>query len=269
MDIQLLKHQLFDFIEQSETRLTPRAAEKAVRLETGADRRAIREAIRSLVDESLLTYTYVFGATYLEPSFRRPVRIGNAIVAVPDDLTIEGLSGDVWVRISPGVSFGSGAHPTTRLSVRGIEHVLKERPLIRDFRGSRVLDIGTGSGILAITALKLGIETGIGVDTDPCARREAAGNAALNGLSGRMSVTASSFSIKGEFTLVTANLRLPDILNLRPYISERTASSGIAVISGLRHEETPVVVERYRGGFSSILEMAEKGWACLVFRKTA
>ena len=267
-DAEKIKKHIMDLVTGSETRLSQQAIENTLRRQRGVDRKPIRQAIRELVAESSLTYTYIYGASYLEPSFKRPVRISASIVVKPHDMDYRSGCGDMVIDIFPGISFGSGAHPTTRLSVQGIEYALKDKQLINNFKGSTVLDIGTGSGILAIAALKLGIETGTGVDTDACARSEAVKNVAINGYNGKIMIVDKSETIDSIFSLITANLRFPDIMTLYPLITRWAGKNGIVVISGLRPHETDAVTGRYgQQHFSCLLKTEEKGWACLVLKK--
>jgi ribosomal protein L11 methyltransferase len=189
-------------------------------------------------------------------------------VVKPYNIAFRPNAEDIVIDIFPGISFGSGAHPTTRLSVQGIEYALREKQLIKNFSGSTVLDIGTGSGILAIAALKLGIETGIGVDTDACARAEAVKNTDINGYVHKIRIMDKSEIIDSVFSLVTANLRLPDIMMLYPFITQTSNTNGIIVISGLRPFETDTVSKCYtQRYFTCLWRKEEKGWAGLVFAK--
>jgi ribosomal protein L11 methyltransferase len=243
--------------------------ENAIHRQSGIPRSQIRLAVKRLVAESELTYTYVYGTSCLEPSFHRPVRISPSVVVKPYNMDFDGSDGDIVIDLFPGISFGSGAHPTTRLSIQGIEYALKEKQFITNFTGSTVLDIGTGSGILAIAALKLGIFSGMGVDTDACARAEALKNVELNGYKDRITIIDTSEAIDATFSLVTANLRFPDIMALYPLITRWTDKSGVVVISGLRPHETDEVTERYtQQYFTRLLNKTEKGWSCLVFKRT-
>lgn len=266
--IDEIKKYIMSQVTGSQTRLSQQTIENMARRQFGADRKSIRLAIQALVAESALTYTYIYGASYLEPSFQRPVRISPSIVVKPYNIAFRPNAEDIVIDIFPGISFGSGAHPTTRLSVQGIEYALKEKRLITDFNGSKVLDIGTGSGILAIAALKLGIETGIGIDTDACARAEAVKNADINGYADKIRIMDKPESIDSVYSLITANLRLPDIMKLYPIITKASDTNGIVVISGLRPDETDAVTECYtQRHFICFWQKEEKGWAGLVFQK--
>lgn len=263
-----LKKAILDLISDSQTKLSQQMIANAIHRQSGVNRKHIRLAISQLISDSELTYTYIYGSSCLELSFQRPVRISPSIVVKPYNINFNASASDIAIDIFPGISFGSGAHPTTRLSVQGIEYALKEKQCIRNFTGTTVLDIGTGSGILAIAALKLGIETGTGVDTDACARSEALKNIAINGYSDRITIVDQSETIDSAFSLVTANLRLPDIMALYPQITRCTDKNSIIVLSGIKPHETDEVINRYtQQYFIQLLKKEEKGWSCLVFKK--
>jgi ribosomal protein L11 methyltransferase len=203
----------------------------------------VQRAIRDLVAAGELAYTFEHGRTFLEPSFDRPVRVSERIVLVPPEKVFTPGPDDLVIRIMPGASFGAGRHPTTRLALRGIEFVLTRCEKPPGGPGSRVLDIGTGSGVLAMAAVLLGIETGIGIDFDPCAVAEAATNIRLNGLAERITVSDIAVErISGSFALVAANLRLPSLLRLAPSIAAWTPPGAAVVISGIRRDEVETLL---------------------------
>jgi ribosomal protein L11 methyltransferase len=230
---------------------------------------SVQDAIRELVAAGALAYTAEYGRTFLEPSFDRPVRVSERIVLTPPDRDEPSGPGDIVVRLRPGAAFGVGRHPTTRLSLRGIEFALSRDGAVRRRAGSRVLDIGTGSGVLAIAAVKLGIENGVGLDIDPCAVAEAAQNVSLNGLTGRIEISDRGLErIDGVFSLVVANLRLPTLERLAAPIAALTMPGGALVVSGVQQEEQAAVVAAYgRQRFECAWAVAEDRWVGLVLNK--
>jgi ribosomal protein L11 methyltransferase len=229
----------------------------------------VQRAIRDLVAAGELAYTFEHGRTFLEPSFDRPVRVGERIVLTPPGKEFHPGLGDLVICIAPGASFGGGRHPSTRLALRGVEFALThcEKPLAGP--GSRMLDIGTGSGVLAIAALKLGIESGIGIDLDPCALAEAKANLRLNGLEGRIFISDAPIeSIHGSFALVAANLRLPTLLCLAPAIAGWASGGAAVVISGIRLEEAQTLLSVYKNqSFVETWRDDENDWMGLALRK--
>lgn len=230
-----------------------------------------RTVIRRLVTTEDLAYTYEFGCSFLEPSFRKPVRVGEKVVLVPADLLYRTAEQEVAVRLATGASFGCGRHPTTRLAIRGVEWALGGLSSVRRPEQSAVLDIGTGSGVLAIAAVKLGVERGLGVDTDPCARFEARQNVAHNLLTGEIHISAQPIeTIKptGRFYFVTANLRAPTLRNAVSLICRLVAPGGWLILSGIRAEELKGLCETYRiAGCQSYWTAVEKDWAAVVCQK--
>jgi ribosomal protein L11 methyltransferase len=229
----------------------------------------VQRAIRDLVAAGELAYTFEHGRTFLEPSFDRPVRVGERIVLTPPEKEFRPGPGDLVICIAPGASFGGGRHPSTRLALRGVEFALahREKPLTGP--GSRMLDIGTGSGVLAIAALMLGIEGGHGIDVDPCAVAEAKANLRLNGLEGRVFISdAPAESIRGSFALIAANLRLPTLLCLAPRIAGWASRGAAVVISGIRLEEAQTLLSVYKNqSFVETWRDDEDDWMGLALRK--
>ena len=136
----------------------------------------------------------------------QPVRIAPGVWVVPSwcEAPPE-ATGDLHLRMDPGMAFGTGTHPTTARCVTLIGEEVARRP------GGSVLDVGTGTGILAIAALKLGAASGLGVDPDPNSVAAAIENARMNGIADRLQVLAGSVddAPRGTSDLVVANLLAP------------------------------------------------------------
>ena len=232
-------------------------------------RERVRAALQELVAAGELAYTFEHGRTFLEPSFDRPVRLSDRIILTPPGRVFQARPGEAILQITPGASFGAGRHPTTRLALKAIDFVLGRGGESLTRRGSCVLDIGTGSGALAMAAVKLGIETGVGVDIDPCAVVEAKANVELNGLSGRISVSDRAVeTIDGVYAMVAANLRTPTLARLAPYIAEYTAPRGALVMSGIRTAECNELLGAFeKRSFMVIWIEEEHEWAGLVMTK--
>jgi ribosomal protein L11 methyltransferase len=244
-------------------RLPPAAIVKELGGRLKLDRNRVKRAIHDLVVEGELAYTFEHGRTFIEPSFDRPVRVGERIVLVPPEKAFDAAPEDVVIRIMPGASFGAGRHPTTRLALRGIEFALTRCAKPPAGPDRLVLDIGTGTGVLAMAAVRLGIGAGIGVDLDPCAVAEATANVRLNGLEARIAVSEAAVEgIRGSFALVAANLRLPTLLRLAPFISARTLPGAAVVISGIRPEEQETLLSVYaKHAFDKMWVGEEDEWS--------
>lgn len=159
--------------------------------------------------------------------------------------------------MDPGMAFGTGTHATTQGCLTLAEGWLQG--------GERVLDVGTGTGILAFGALLLGAASALGVDTEPPAVAAAAENAALNDLSARFSVRRGSVgAAEGAYDLVFANLLAPLLVQLAAELTERVADGGTLIVSGLLARQEPEVVEAMaRQGLQVAATWASDGWLAL------
>ena len=166
------------------------------------------------------------------------------------------------ITMDPGMAFGTGTHETTALCLE----VLDER--VRG--GERVLDIGTGSGILAIAALRLGAACAEGVDIDPMCVRTAGENAQRNGVQDRFTVLVGDLSDKasGVYNIITANIVAAAILSLAPHVPALMAPGSVFVASGIIDTRKEEVLAGLRGAGLDPFEVREKrGWVCIVCRK--
>jgi len=269
MDIDGIRKAILENVAASPARLTPQHLEKTILETYGLDKTRAKAVLRDLVARGKLEYTYEFGSTYLVLSFNKPVRISAHVVVRPPGHRYQPAPDDVVIQIKPGAAFGGGRHPTTRLSVKAIEFLLREvRPGWLNGKCS-VLDIGTGSGILAIAAVCLGVKKGLGIDIDPCAIAEAAENLALNHLEGQLVISDRKLDIiKRSFSMVIANLRYPSLKNVYPQITERTDTGGGVVLSGFRLHERNGLMDFYTAKhFECIWTADELDWAAAVLKK--
>lgn len=166
------------------------------------------------------------------------------------------------ITMDPGMAFGTGTHETTALCLE----VLDER--VRG--GEHVLDIGTGSGILAIAALKLGAAAAEGVDIDPMCVRTAGENAARNGVEDRLTVLVGDLSDKasGVYDLITANIVAAAILSLAPHVPALLAPGAVFIASGIIDTRKEEVLAGLRAAGLEPFDVREKrGWVCIVCRK--
>ncbi|MBI3975810.1 MAG: 50S ribosomal protein L11 methyltransferase [Armatimonadetes bacterium] len=191
----------------------------------------------------------------------RPFRVGRRVLIVPAWEEPDGRPGEVVIRLDPGMAFGSGLHASTRLCLVLLEERL--RP------GGTVADIGTGSGILAIAAAKLGAARVTAVDHDPVAVRVAAANVAQNGVADRVTVTAGHFldPVVSPVDLVVANLTADILEEMARTIPSRLRPGGAVVASGIVEPAAGRVRDAFeRAGLFVAEERAAEEWRALVAR---
>lgn len=260
-----IKNIVMEHVALSEKRLTQPELTRVLSCRLGVDARQIRQAVNNLVLENRLAYVWEMGSSFLTPSLARPTQIGSGITLAPPGVSCQPATGDALIRIAPGAAFGMGDHPTTRLALKLLAWTVKQAALISNPGEARALDIGTGSGVLALAAAKLGIGQVIGVDTDPCARFEAAENIRINRLADQVAIDHRDVEeLDGLFDLILANLRSPSLARLSKQIKAFSSPSAVLIFSGLREDEALDIAETYRVlGFDSLLLMSEKGWAGL------
>ncbi len=157
----------------------------------------------------------------------QPIEVGNKITIKPSWANYENTSGRIVIQIDPKMSFGTGYHETTRLTLQLLEKYIKKEDIL--------LDVGTGTGILAIAAIKLGGSRAIGIDNDEWSIYNAKENVAANNLSDFIEITDSALASLPEtqYDLLTANIMLNTILVMLPDIVKRTKSGGVILCSGL------------------------------------
>jgi ribosomal protein L11 methyltransferase len=231
----------------------------------GRLRPLLHRAVREMVASGELAYTLEHGRTLLEPSFDRPVRVSARITLAPPGRGDTPPAGGVLVRLAPGAAFGAGRHPTTRLALRGVDRALE-----RGRAGGRVLDVGTGTGVLAIAAVALGMSGGLGLDLDPCALSEAHENVRLNGMEGRIRISAERAErVTDAFELVSANLRPPTLARLAGTLRKRVQAGGVLVVSGMRIEERADIAAALQcgGELRSVWVEEEAGWAAVLLER--
>ncbi len=195
----------------------------------------------------------------------RPQLIGSVLVKPPWSKK-KGQPGQVTLQIEPGMAFGTGTHPTTALCLHAVQKLI--------FPGARVLDVGTGTGILAIAAAKLGATYALALDIDAEAVKAALGNVEANGVADTVKVCHGTLTPnilqEGPFHLVIANLDRETIRRLGPLMTAALAPGGYLVVSGFLSEtvaELTPLLATY--GLRHHQDMMQDGWAAIVMVKDA
>ena len=165
------------------------------------------------------------------------------------------------VRLVDAAAFGTGLHATTALCVEAIEDLLDA------VVPARMLDVGTGSGVLALAALRRGVRRAAAIDLDPDALQVAAENARMNGLADRMwLVRGGPEAVRGSWPLVVANIRAAELIAMAQSLAWRVASQGRLVLSGIPESVVPDVERAYRRlGMRSVTTAVRDGWVALAF----
>ena len=267
--MQKIRKAVRETIRLAETRLTLLDIERRLSRYGLSDRKAIRSAVRTLVDRQELMFVSDFGRTFIEASLHKPIRITSSIILKPLNCNVNQSPGDIVISLRHGTSFGSGQHPTTRLCLKGLDFFVgKGLTSILDEKAT-VLDIGTGSGVLIITALKMGFVSGVGIDIDACAISEAQSNVHINGLSNKIIISTQPFEeISGTYSLIIANLRLPTLKSFLPIMVDRAKPGGMILLSGVKCQESGTIVNHGLGlGLHQEWTADEKGWAAIGFKK--
>jgi ribosomal protein L11 methyltransferase len=166
------------------------------------------------------------------------------------------------LRLIDSAAFGTGLHPTTAMCLEAIEEVLQ------DSIPGALLDVGTGSGVLALAALLLGVPRALGLDIEAEALRAAAENARLNALDGRLRVVRGGpDAVSGTWPLVVANLLAEPLVGLAPVLVRRVGHQGRLVLSGIPSSVEPDVARAYRRlGMRHVRTQSRGGWSALVLQ---
>ena len=267
--MQELKHIISNTIIEANRKMTPGEVEKAIARASGFDRKTVKLAIKDLVSLGELSYTYLYGTSFLEKSFDRPVRVSERIVIKPPDKVYQPQPGEVVVNIATGAAFGNGAHPTTCLALRALDSVLGGSHCVKLRMPLTGLDVGTGTGILAIALAKLGVQKVIATDIDPCAVSEATYNVSINGLAEQVTITNAPLEeLATYFSVIVANLAYPTLMKLSPLLSEKMEQDGVLVLSGFKELASKDLGKAYtEQGLRLIQEEIDREWVCLVLRK--
>jgi ribosomal protein L11 methyltransferase len=197
----------------------------------------------------------------------KPVKVTPRLVITPPWEDYRPGPGETVVTIYPGMAFGTGRHPSTLLCLRALEEVW-ERPLPPADRPWQVLDVGTGTGILALAAARLGAGV-LAIDIDPEAVAAALENVRLNNLLDQVLVEETPLAfLRRKFALILANITTPDLLTLAEALTGHLLSEGVLIIAGFLEEDAPILETRYLElGLQKEGYLSREDWGALIFRR--
>ncbi len=196
----------------------------------------------------------------------KPIEIGRRFVICPTwEKPPE--TGRIVIMLDPGMAFGTGTHFTTASCIEAAEDFFDG---VGDPAAVSVLDVGTGSGILAIAALKLGAREAFGIDVDPDAARESLHNAENNCVADRYAATDRPITgQEGFYELVFANILAQTLVVLAPRIAATVVPGGCLITSGILREYENDVAKRFKSlGFDVISTRHDDSWATLTFERS-
>ena len=195
----------------------------------------------------------------------KPIKISQKLIIKPTWKKVEPKPGRIIIEIDPGMAFGTGSHASTMLCLKAaykLSHVI---------RGRSIMDVGTGSGILAITAARPGADKVVCLDIDPEALKVARENVILNNVSRKVTITAKSLEkIKSRFFVIFANIIAEELIKIAHLLKAKLEHNGFLILSGILQEiaeEVEVVYKKL--GFRLFKTYTKGEWVCLVLRKHA
>ena len=193
------------------------------------------------------------------------IHLGRRLVIKPSWRKHHRTGDEVVIDLDPGMAFGTGLHPTTRLCLQAVEEVADRGPL------GRVLDVGCGSGILSIAAVKLGATRAAGVDIDPIAIEATLANARHNRVGKRVRAREGSIPTgEGPFDTVLANLIAGVLIEIAPELASELVPGGTLVASGIFSDREPAVREALEAaGLPITGRWQESDWVALEARRAS
>lgn len=261
-------HQYWDYVDEALENQFKGVSRVKFYLSDDEDGRALLDSIRASLGREITTAT-VQDSDW-ENNWRQyyePIEVGEKLVVVPEWLEAP-ADGRIPLRLDPGLIFGTGSHATTKMCLAALERYAGS--------GKTVLDLGCGSGILAIGALLLGCSRAAGCDIDPKAPEVAEANAALNGIgkdrfavyAGDVLTDAGMRKLLGEgYDIVTANIVADVIIPLAGIVRPFLKADGVFLTSGIiegRQDEVQAALEK--NGFEIVNHRCEEEWHCFECR---
>ncbi|PLV59817.1 50S ribosomal protein L11 methyltransferase [Thermotoga sp. KOL6] len=189
-----------------------------------------------------------------------PFEITEGIIIDPTEKLKEYEYGKIVIKLSPGLAFGTGLHPTTRMSAYFLKKYLKEN--------DKVLDVGTGTGILAIIAKKLGASLVIAVDVDDQAVEVAKENVEKNDVDVIVKNSDLLSKVDGVYDIVVSNILAEVLLKLLTEVNRVTHENSVLILSGVVERKEYMIKEKaYKEGWNTVERKQEREWVTLVMKR--
>jgi ribosomal protein L11 methyltransferase len=231
---------------------------------------ATTAVLRLLVEVGLLTEVPALSVTSMEEQdwlegwkqYFSPFEISERLAVTPSWETFTPRDGQQVITLDPGMAFGTGTHGTTYMCLRALSDYLQP--------GMHVCDVGTGSGILAIGAVKLGAGLVVATDNDTLAVRVARDNADMNGVAERIDFQVADLTagLEGPYDLLLANILAPIIRQLIPRLSSIVASQALFISSGyITGQEAEIRAALEGHGFRVMMRYEREDWVTLVTQR--
>ena len=190
-----------------------------------------------------------------------PLRIGRHLVICPTWRTVETSESDILIHLDPGMAFGTGHHPTTRTCMEILERDTKP--------GDRILDVGCGSGILSVVAVKVGATSALGLEIDPVAARAGEENVRINGIEDKVQIVQgtlpSPLAEARSFDIVAANISAKVVTDLAQHLIDSVAIGGKLIAGGIIEPHVEDVTKALNAVGASIDETFIDGdWVTLL-----
>jgi ribosomal protein L11 methyltransferase len=236
----------------------------------GTGRPHFKAAVQAMVAAGELIYSHHFNASQLEMNFSGVVEVSERLVLNSNPDQIDPMPGRVCLTVQSGSAFGRGDHPTTLLVLKALDRIAAEVTQAKSGKAAAMLDIGTGTGILAIAAVKLGLAGAVGLDIDAAACHEAVENVRRNRLGESILIAVGDLEAlkPARFDVIAANLRPPTLARLMPAMAARTTENGYWILSGFRPEETAVLQQEVPRDFRLIQSEVNRNWAAFAVQRT-
>ncbi|MBI5214335.1 MAG: 50S ribosomal protein L11 methyltransferase [Ignavibacteriae bacterium] len=233
-------------------------------LKSDAFKTELKKLVREISSNAVLSYK-----TFQEENWNeqweqtiQPIEIGNRLVIKPSWSDYQNVHNRIVICIDPKMSFGTGYHETTRLTLLLLTKYLKQN--------STILDVGTGTGVLAIAGIKLGAISAVGIDIDEWSIDNAKENVVLNNVHTVVQIQQNEIQDLPltTFDIITANLTLNTNIDLMKYFQSFLSNNGILLLSGLLLvDRTKMIESLLNNQFEVLEELTENEWLAIAARK--